>query len=137
MKRKMKITIPVILLSLCLTGIKAPYAEASGYNSVRVAENGEADGIAADQDVAVDGALDGPEASDVPVTKPSTETSITIPDTKASVTQIGGTVAEATGKTVKTGDVLSSSRILAVLLIGVGALFLLFKRKNEREAAEE
>lgn len=135
MKRRIIAMTAVFALSICLTGQQGKVS-AAGDPTVSVAKSGNADSIEGDNKVDVEGqvAQDSSLAgtSSDAETKSSEETKASA-SSKSAVAKVGGTVTDTTGKSVKTGDVLASSRALTVLFVGIGFLFLVLKKRNHQE----
>lgn len=134
MGRKRNPIAAVLLLSIVLAAGSAPAAEAAD-TAIRSARSGDVGSFEAGNDVDVSGELNQPVTIPGPteLPPPSSERSAA---EKSQVTKLGGKVADASGKSVKTGDVLSSARVLSVLLAGMGFLFLFLKKRKAEERAE-
>jgi len=131
MKRGITSVLLASLLILSVTMGKTQQAYASDQSSVREAESGDKDNLEGKSDVDVSG-----EMKKTPSTEETTETS-TVETKSISSTQIGGKLIDTSGKNIKTGDVLTSVKTLAILFLGVGCVFLIMRKKKNRDSVEE
>ena len=131
MKREMKIVVMCFLFILILAGMKNQrvYAE-----ELKVAKSGDVESMDGEKPVDVEGNMTSPTqgGSTIATSATSTTTSRTTP-----TTNIGGKLVDTSGKNVRTGDVLTSARTLAILFLGMGCMFLIMKKKNDKESVRE
>jgi len=128
MKQRIKVVLFSLLLVLNLTLGMTPKLYAANeltQLSVNKSVKGDSGNFAGDGDVDVGGEIETNSATD----GSSAATS--------STTQIGGKVTDVTGKNIKTGDILATTKTFAILFLGVGCIILIMKRKKNQDSVKE